>query len=173
MPAPTEQQILQTSMTWSRRSVLIVGALGAAGAFAKLPKGKPVRILFVCKYGTTKSAIAREVFRRRAQSRGISAVAFSRGLMLEDHISPPLRERLNAAGIDPAKDKPRVLSSKDWKKADIVVVFDPLPADVTPKDVRDWVDMPSFNQEYDKAQASLDGRIDSLLDEISKRNQHG
>lgn len=169
MPAPKEQPILHPSLNWSRRGVLIAGTLAAAGAFAKSPKNEPPRVLFVCKYGTTKSAIAREMFRQRAQARGIATVAFSRGLMLEDHISPPLRERLTAAGIDPAKDKPRVLRPKDWKKADIVVVFDPLPADTKPSDVRDWTDMPSMNQEYDKAKALMDQRIDSLLDEIAKR----
>jgi hypothetical protein len=130
----------------------------------KLPK-----ILFICQYGTAKSAIAREVFRQHARLRGINALAFSRGLTIEDHISSRLKGRLTADGIDPKADLPKTLSRNDWIKADIVVAFNPLPGTIRHPDIRDWSDLPSMNDSYPTARAILDSHIDALLDEIQKR----
>lgn len=130
---------------------------------------KRPKILFICQYGTAKSAIAREVFRRHARLRGIDALVFSRGLTLEDHISPRLKGRLTAEGIDPKADLLKTLSRKDWIKADIVVAFNPLPTTIIHTDIRDWSDLPSMNDSYSTARAILDSRIDALLDEIQKR----
>jgi len=67
----------------------------AASDAVALPAAQP-RVLFICQYGTAKSAIAREVFRQRARERGIPVVTFSRGITPEEHISPALRARLLA-----------------------------------------------------------------------------
>lgn len=153
---------------WSRRGFLIASLLTSACALARVPTERQPRVLFVCQYGTAKSAIAREVFRRRARERGIAVTAFSRGITLEDHVSPQLRTRLNSDGIDPGVEPARTLSESDWRHADLVIVFNPLPKDAKPRDLRDWTDLPSFNEDYDHARLVLDQRIEALLDEIQK-----
>lgn len=147
--------------------VVLAAGLAAPGAASRSRK-RPM-ILFVCQYGTAKSAIARQVFRQQARLRGIDTRAFSRGLTLEDHLSPELRIKLQADHIDPMEDLPKTLSRKDWIKADIVVTFNPLPATIRHPDVRDWSALPSVNENYSEARTILDKRINSLLDEIQKR----
>ena len=151
----------------NRRTVLALGALLAAvpaTGFAK--PAKPPVVLFICEFGTAKSAIARELFRKRAHERGIAVTAFSRGLQIEDHISLPLKRRLDAEGIDSRRDGFAVLASKDVRAADIVVTFAMLPVAYHPRQLHDWTTLPSVNDAYPVARADLDKRIEGLLDTI-------
>jgi arsenate reductase (thioredoxin) len=147
-----------------RRLVLGLVIVAATGASAR----SVPRVLFICQFGTAKSAIAREFFRRRARERGISVSTFSRGLMLEDHISPPLQTALRAEGIDSAHDRAQILAKSDLRAADIVVFFNPLPPSMGAVAARDWTTLPSVNDNWPQARADLVQRIDALLDEIAK-----
>lgn len=147
---------------------LCISGIMATGCLAK-PQAKPPKILFVCQAGTAKSAIAREVFKRRARERGIKADVFSRGIVVEDHISPELRQKLIADGINTTAEPAMPLEPADWATADILVNFNPLPASVKHKDVRDWSDVPSVNGEYTNACTLMNERIDALLSEIAVR----
>jgi Low molecular weight phosphotyrosine protein phosphatase len=152
----------------SRRRVLalaVVANIIPSLAFAAPAKSPTV--LFVCEFGTAKSAIARELFRKRAAERGIAVAAFSRGLTIADHISPPLRQTLDAEGIDSRRDGFAVLSARDVGRADVVVTFTPIP--YRPHTMLDWSDVPSVNDNYPAARADLNRRIDALLDTISAR----
>jgi hypothetical protein len=138
-----------TQFDCSRRRVVIGSAATLLlAACASLPSQAPPKILFVCQFGTTKSAIARELFRRRALERGVTVAAISRGLTIEDHISPTLRQRLVAEGINPNADAPKVLEPQDWQSATLVVAFNPLPSAVPVAKIRDWIDLPSLNESY-------------------------
>jgi protein-tyrosine-phosphatase len=148
-------------------SICISGMM-ATGCLAK-PQAKPPKILFVCQAGTAKSAIARELFKRRARERGIKADVFSRGIVVEDHISPTLRQKLIADGINTTAEPAKPLEPTDWAAADILVNFNPLPASVAHDDVRDWSDVPSVNDDYVNARALMTKRIDALLSEIAVR----
>ena len=149
----------------NRRSLLM-----RLSAFALTGSTKPVlRVLFICQAGTAKSAIAREFLRRRARERGIAVSVFSRGLEIENHVSPPLHTALKREGIDPAHDRVQKLVKSDLSKADIVVFFNPLPPALKPLAARDWTSLPSVNDAWPKARADLAQRIDALLDEIAKR----
>jgi protein-tyrosine-phosphatase len=128
---------------------------------------RPLKVLFVCQYGTAKSAIAREVFRQRAKRRGMTVEAFSRGITLEDHISAGLLKNLRSDGIDSTFDPAQVLASKDLQAADILVKFNVLPTSVEHPDIRDWMDVPSVNDDYANARKVMNERIDALLDEIA------
>jgi protein-tyrosine-phosphatase len=145
---------------------LLVTATFVTGC-ATQPASSPPKILFVCQYGTAKSAIAREIFRQRAKQRGIAANAFSRGITLEDHISTGLLKNLRADGIDSTADPAQVLARKDWEAADILVKFNPLPSSVDHRNIRDWTDVPSVSDDYANARRVLNERIDALLDEIA------
>jgi Low molecular weight phosphotyrosine protein phosphatase len=157
------------TMNDPNRRIFTVAALAFAvmPAIARSAQPKPPTVLFVCEFGTAKSAIARELFRKRARARGIAVTAFSRGLKIEDHIAPPLRDTLDAEGIDPRRDGFAVLSARDVRSADIVVTFTPLPYPA--RTSLDWSDVPSVNDRYAVARADLDRRIDALLDTIAAR----
>ncbi len=155
-----------------RRKLLAAALLSAgfamSGCLAR-PAAKPPKILFVCQAGTAKSAIAREIFKRRAKERGIVVDVFSRGIVVEDHVSPQLRANLLADSIDTTTEPATPLASVDWLTADILVNFNPLPGSVNHKDVRNWTDVPSVNDDYANARAIMDKRIDLLLTEIANR----
>lgn len=125
-------------------------------------------VLFVCQFGTVKSAISREVFRRRAAKRNIAIAAFSRGIIMEDHpLSPELLQQLGADGIDPNADPATILTAADWMRADVLIWFNSLPPEVNHSAMRDWSDLPSFNDSFALARPILERRIDALLDELS------
>jgi len=154
----------------SRRTLLLASFFsGASAAIACAQQESTPRplVLFVCQYGTVKSAVAREAFRRRAAERGSSVRAISRGITPQDHLSEDLRERLRLDGLDAARDPVAQLDQVTLDAADIVVVFDPLPSSLVRADARDWSEMPSMNSEYDQARAFLDPRIEALLIEIA------
>ncbi|MEQ1499580.1 MAG: hypothetical protein ABL914_13070 [Novosphingobium sp.] len=153
---------------YSRRGIIVAGgaALLAAGC-TPIRRANRVTVLFVCEFGTAKSAIAREMFRGKVRNRGLAIKAFSRGLKIEDHVSPQLRSRLVAAGIDTLRDEPAILQQADWDRADLIVAFNPLPAAVPPAKIRDWTDLPSVNDDYANAMAILDRRLNALAIELS------
>lgn len=152
----------------SRRRFLTraLGVLAVGRAWPMLAASLPPVVLFVCDFGTAKSAIARELFRRRARERGIAVTAFSRGLQIADHISPPLRQQLDAAHIDSRRDGFAVLTADDVRRASMVVTFARLPPGFRPTELLDWSALPSVNDAWPAARAELDRRIDALLDSI-------
>ena len=169
------QKFVELNRPWhSRRgfvkSSLLAAALTASGC-AVQPPAQPPKILFVCQAGTAKSAIAREMFKQRAKERGIAVDAFSRGIVVEDHLSSELKQALRADGIDTKAEPALVLTPADWAAADILVKFNPLPASIAHEDVRDWTDVPSVNDDYANARVTLDKRIDALLTEVATRNR--
>ncbi len=151
----------------NRRAVMAFGAMLATAPAIALAAPKPLVVLFICQAGTAKSAIARELFRKRAKERGIAATAFSRGLRIEDHISVPLRQRLDAEAIDTRRDGFFNLKPRDVRAADIVVTFALLPAAYRSDKLRDWSAVPSVNDAWPAARADLDRRIDALLDKLA------
>ena len=161
---------------WSRRRVIasLLGIVASSACAHSVVSRAPI-VLFVCQAGTAKSAITREIFRRRALERKIAVTTISRGLVIEDHVSPRLKQQLAEDGIDPGADPYQVLTAQDWMRADILVWFNPLPPEVKHTAMRDWSDLPSFNDRYTIARPLLEKRIDLLLDELaSPRHQnHG
>ena len=151
-------------------SALSATVLAASGC-AFQPTAKPAKILFVCQAGTAKSAIAREIIKKRAKERGIAVEAFSRGLQIEDHLSPALKLKLRTDGINTNAEPALTLEPTDWALADILVIFNPLPASVKHNDVRDWTDVPSVNDDYANAKRIMDARINALLDEIAPKKR--
>ena len=151
-------------------SSVLVAALTAVGC-AVQPKIKPPKILFVCQAGTAKSAIAREIFKKRAKERGIAVDVFSRGVVIEDHLSPALKENLRSDQIDTNAEPALPLQPGDWAAADILVNFNPLPASVQHKDIRDWTDVPSVNDDYANAKRMMEKRVDQLLNELAKKSR--
>jgi hypothetical protein len=155
----------------SRRTLILTGGLFAFIPLAARAGSRAPTVLFICEFGTAKSAIARELFRRRARERGIAVAALSRGLKIEDHISPPLRLALEADRIDSRHDGFAIAGPKDVRAATIVVAFTPLPARYRPHSLQDWSAVPSVNESWPAARADLNRRIDTLLDAIEAHNR--
>ena len=145
--------------------VVVMSALAPAGLRASTT---PPRVLFICQFGTAKSAIARELLKRRAAERGIPVAVFSRGITPEPHLASSTRDVLLAEGITLDADEARKLSAVDLRAVDIVVIFNPLPAPMRRRNQRDWSDVPSVNDTYPLARAELDRRIDLLISELAR-----
>jgi protein-tyrosine-phosphatase len=125
----------------------------------------PPSVLFVCPAGTVKSAIARETLKRRAAELGFPLRVTSRGVQVEDHVSPALAANLKADGLDPAREPARALASADVKAADIVIAFDEAAQAPELKGARSW-DTPSWNSDYARAKAALAAHVERLLVEL-------
>ena len=129
-------------------------------------------VLFICPSGTVKSAIARELLKRRAAERGVAVHVWSRGLKIADHVTPELAARLKADGLDPRAEPPRPLTAADLTRTDIVIVFDEAAQAPGLEHARVW-DIPGFLADYDAAKAGLAAHIDHLLDELQARHCPG
>lgn len=152
------------------RRILTIALLGAPTTLRAAPCGPPSTVLFVCPAGTVKSAIARETLKARAAKAGVQVRVRSRGLNVEDHVSPGLAANLKADGIDPAAEPARPLSDGDVAAADIVIAFDDA-AKALPL-ARAW-DIPSWNDEYPAAKAALAADVDRLVVELRARQTSG
>lgn len=160
-PRPT------AATSWSRRSIL--ASLLASVVVAPASATKELTVLFICQFGSVKSATARELFRQRAASRGVRVRAFSRGITPEAHMSPALAAALANEGIEPAHDPLSQLQAGDLKRADMTIIFDKLPPGVHGKKLHDWTDLGSFNDSWATERPRLLARIDALIDELSAR----
>jgi hypothetical protein len=150
------------------------GLLASAAGLLVLPAaawGKPCaapRMLFVCPAGTVKSAIAREILKRRAAAGHLAVEVRSRGLLVEDHVSPALAANLRADGIDPTAEPARRLDPADVAWADLVIAFDEAAAAPGLGRARAW-DTPSWNSDYAGAKLALSRHMDALIAELASR----
>jgi protein-tyrosine-phosphatase len=155
----------------ARRQMLVgvfLAILSVVTPMASSASPTPPHILFICQFGTAKSAIARELLKRRAGVRGVAVSVSSRGITPGPHLASSTRDTLLADGIVLDAEQARKLSATDLRTADIVVFFNPLPAPLRRKTQRDWSDVPSVNDSYPSARAELDRRVDRLLDEVAR-----
>ena len=153
-------------MRFPFRLAIIVALLSPDVAIAKAPT-----VLFVCQFGSVKSPVSRELFRRRAIERGIAVTAFSRGITPEAHVAPKLRAQLQAEGINPESDGLNALTRRDLQRASITVIFDSLPPGWIGRRVQDWTETGSLNESYEAEKPRLVARIDALLDTIEKQSR--
>lgn len=140
---------------------------GLAIPASLIASAKAPRVLFICQFGSVKSAIARELLKRWTAERGVKVIVSSRGITPEPHLHPSVRDQLRAEGVDPEREPLKKLVRADLKSADIVIIFNRLPSAMRSADVRDWTVVPSINDNYLDARADLDRRIDNLIDEIA------
>ena len=146
----------------------LAGFLNPVSAFSESADSQKT-ILFVCQFGSVKSALAREVFRKKAAAHGLHLNIMSRALTPEDHAAPGFLTQVTSEGFNLAADPLRKLDAPLLKSADIVVIFDSLPDGLTRADVRDWRLMASMNEDYAHARPDLEARLDKLLVELEAR----
>ena len=152
----------------NRRGVALGLLLLAGGRSVHAAPCSPPTVLFVCPAGSVKSAIAREMLKRRAAERRVSISVTSRGIHVEDHLSPGLRASLLADGIDPTAEPLRGLEPRDAAHADILIAFEEAALAPGLAQARVW-DIPSWNSRYAEAKAATSSNIEALLDELGRR----
>lgn len=158
-----------TSTTILTRRGVALAMLAFAGPAFSAPGPCPTpRVLFVCPAGTVKSAIAREALKARAGARGVAVIVRSRGVHLEDHVSPGLAANLKADGIDPTAEPALALAPSDIAWADFVIGFDEAALAPGMGQARAW-DIPSWNSDYASARQAQASRIEMLLTELAAR----
>jgi protein-tyrosine-phosphatase len=155
----------ESSLLIGRRAVTIGLLLTAYRATAASPPCAPLQVLFVCPAGTVKSAIAREVLKKRASERNIFVQVQSRGIHTEDHVSSALAERLRAEAINTRSEIARDMQPGDVARADIIIAFDDAAKAPGLERSEAW-DIPSWNEDYAVAKAALAPKVDALLDRI-------
>lgn len=152
-----------------RRAILAGLAALFAPGFARAGCAPP-EVLFVCPFGTVKSAIARETLKRRAAQAGVAVRVRSRGVDVQDHVSPTLAAALAADGLNPAAEPARKLSAADLTRGQIVIAFDEAAQDPRLSGARTW-DVPSWNDAYPRAKAALDDHVTALLAELRRADE--
>lgn len=131
------------------------------------------RILFVCQHGSVKSVVATELLRRLAGGQGRDIEVRSFGISPENHVTAALEAALREDNIALSRNPSPTLAQKDLDSADIVVVFDELPAALNSRTVIDWFDVPSMIENYAAARAVLVPRLQRLLDCMPKNSAAG
>lgn len=158
-------------MTNITRRATLLGLAAAAARPAPALAMRVPRVLFICRYATVKSATARELLRKRARERSIGVAVWSRGITPVDHLPPAIRQRLiTEFGIDPASERSQALHQADLNRADMVVLFDQLPASLRKSGTLDWTDQPSLLEQFEPSMVFLEAHIEALLDRIASKH---
>lgn len=159
------------SLELPRRAV-IGGVLAfAMSGTARAACARPA-VLFICPVGTVKSAIARETLKAQAAVAGRALDVRSRGIAVQNHVSPQLAAALESDRIDPAAEPPQKLATSDLWPGQIVIAFDEAAQDPRLAGARIW-DVPSFNNSYAAAKAALSAHIAELVAELKDREDCG
>jgi hypothetical protein len=129
------------------------------------------RVVFVCEHGSVKSLIATSYFNRRAQERGLSIRAISRGATPEPSVPDSVRNGLHDAGFDVSAYVPRLLKASDLEGAKLVVSFDQDVSRTVGVRARylKWDNMPGVLADYPRGRDAIVKQIDSLVDEFARR----
>jgi protein-tyrosine-phosphatase len=133
-------------------AVIFMGTTGRA----ETDSNKPATVVFVCLHGSVKSQIAASHFNRIAKERGLSIVAVSRGIALDDNIPPSIRGGLARDGLAPSSDVPLALTSEEAAVAAKIFAFDEIPAELKGHaEVTYWSDVPPATKDYVAARNAI------------------
>ena len=100
-------------------------------------------VLFVCVHNAGRSQMAKALFNRLAQERGLPFIAESAGTQPGQGIHPVVMEAMREVGLDLSRKKPKLLTDEMVEKARKVITMgcavdqEACPA-VFLKDVEDW-----------------------------------
>ena len=134
---------------------------------------KTPTILFVCEHGAAKSVIAAAYFDKLAKERGLKYRAVFRGTNPDSALAPAAEKGLREDGIDTRGWKPELVSKRDMNAASgIVTLGCVLPEkDDDAGKVAEWNDIPSVSQNYQAARDDIVKRVQSLVDDLTKKEQ--
>jgi protein-tyrosine-phosphatase len=141
-------------------------ALGASiiGAMAQEPTSRPAKVIFVCLHGSVKSQVAAAHFNRLASERGLSYVALSRGMDVDQSIPASIRHGLASDGLVPLSETPESLTAAEAADAVKVFAFDAVPPELRGEsEVTYWSDVPPATKDYEAARSAIVRHIEEIL----------
>ena len=156
--------------------VLVTTLLSPLGSYVQDGKGrteteKRPTILFVCEHGAAKSVIAAAYFDKLAKERGLKYKAVFRGTNPDPALAVAAVKGLSADGVDTRDWKPALVTKEDLSGASRVVTLGcALPgSEAVAEKVVEWNDIPSVSQNYQVARDDIVKRVQSLVDELMKK----
>ena len=129
-------------------------------------------ILFVCEHGSAKSVIAAAQFNDLANKKGLPYRAVARGIHPDKEIPLYVKSGLSAEGLDIQDSQPKPFTEKDVAKADLVITLGcalPAAKSAAAGKVLDWNDVPSPNENYQRASAAIAERVELLLKDLGSK----
>ncbi len=156
-----------------QRALIVLAVAISIAAQADMPpldlRHEPGRVLFVCEHGSVKSLIAVEYFNKHAKARGIPFVAIARGTSPAP-MPRAVRTGLQAAGFDISGFRPTPLAPSDVSGVSRAVSFDQDIGALVRGRARyeQWDHLPAVSDNYERARDAIVGRVDALIEELSK-----
>jgi protein-tyrosine-phosphatase len=124
---------------------------------------------FVCLHASAKSLIAAEYLTRTARERGLNWLGTTSGPEPDAEIPENVVAGLRARNIDVQGRKPVLVSAEALARADHIISFGyDLGALAPHRRVENWGDCPAVSDDFDRAWTFIAGRIDRLLEAVSK-----
>ena len=154
------------SSRFALAAVVFSCALGVSNisAMAEGPSSRPAKVIFVCLHGSVKSQIAAAHFNRLASERGLSYVALSRGMDVDQSIPASIRRGLASDGLAPASETPEGMTAGEAADAVKVFAFDAVPPELQGGgDVTYWSDVPPATKDYEAARSAIVRHIEAIL----------
>jgi arsenate reductase len=128
------------------------------------------KILFVCEQGTSKSMIAASYFNKLAEERKLPWRAESCGTNPTDTIPDKVLDGLRSDRVQIVSTKTRKAQQSDIDKADKVILFYSLPANLKSNNKTSlWNNMPSVSEDYGKARDAITLKVKHLIDSLAKQ----
>jgi arsenate reductase (thioredoxin) len=139
-------------------------------SFCQISFAQAKKIVFVCEHGSAKSVIAATYFNKLAKENNLEYVAISRGTNPDAEISPKTKLLLVNDNLFDENFVPQKITQQDVNEAQQVILFYLLPETIEGTNkTRNWLDVQSVNQDYEKLRDDIVSRITPMVDSLAKR----
>jgi protein-tyrosine-phosphatase len=164
----------------ARSALALGGALLLAAAVVLVVRAEPIGeargpapVVFVCRNGVAMSVWSAAYFNRLAAARGLRERASSRA-SVPSFAAVPFRMAVALAldGFRLDGYRPRVLSTGDVRRAELVVAIDTELPDVgrlEPARRERWEGFPPMRERYVPSRAALKARVEALVERLASR----
>jgi arsenate reductase (thioredoxin) len=128
------------------------------------------KIIFVCHHGAAKSVIAASYFNKLAKERNLNYVAEFRGTDPDSAVAPGAKEGLAKDNVVVPDAKPQKLTISDTANAERIILFTPVPADITNSiKSENWSAIQNIDGDYESRKNAIVKKINELLDMLEKQ----
>ena len=129
-------------------------------------------VVFVCEHGNAKSLIAATLFNQQAAQRHLPFHAIARGIKPGQGVPASIAANLHSDGYDVSGFTPKPIAAADVQAALRVVLLnldrDAIPG-ADPHKTDAWSGIPPAETEYPKAHDAIAEQIDSLLQQLERK----
>jgi arsenate reductase len=131
---------------------------------------KAQKVAFVCLHGSAKSLIAAEYFNRLAREKSLALRATTAGPEPDPEVPANVVEGMKARGIDVHAYRPTLVAAEQLTDADLIVSFacDAARTLAPGKAEERWDECPAVSDDFDVAWKFITGRVDTLVERLSK-----